>query len=319
MQPSYPEIIQKPNSDDSLTRLTYLSISVATLALLYYLWIRWLHNVLDTYGLEPHGFCYLWNSTLVMLHAGSDMLIGVSYVVMSATLVYVVSKAYRDLPFHWVFVAFGLFIIACGFTHFLEVWTLWHAMYWLSGIVKLFTALISVATAIVLPFLVPKVQLLIAETKVSSQRKKELEQAHRELEVTYEKIKELDQIKTDFFANVSHELRTPLTLILGSVMSLPKEQQNDSTKVIERNARTLLDYVNDLLEIARLEAGRMELHYKRVDGVVLLKYCLSLFTASLQERHIALTLDVPETLMIEVDAEKIQRVFVNLFSNALKY
>jgi hypothetical protein len=68
-------------------------------------------------------------------------------------------------------VAFGVFIIACSATHFMEVWTIWHATYWLSGYVKLLTAAASVATAVVLPFLVPKGLVLIQAVKLSQERR----------------------------------------------------------------------------------------------------------------------------------------------------
>ena len=103
----------------------------------------------------PHGYCYLWNRNLVWLHLVSDALIFLSYVVISFTLVYFVRRR-RDLPFHWMFLCFGAFIIACGFTHGMEIWTLWHATYWLSGAVKAITALASVPTAILLLHLVPE-------------------------------------------------------------------------------------------------------------------------------------------------------------------
>jgi hypothetical protein len=79
------------------------------------------------------------------------------------------------MPFSWIFVAFGVFIFSCSVTHFMEVWTIWNATYWLSGYVKLLTAASSVATAVVLPFLVPKVLMLIQAVKLSEERRVQLE------------------------------------------------------------------------------------------------------------------------------------------------
>ena len=81
----------------------------------------------------PHGFCYLWDAPLLWTHLAADLLIGASYVVIAATLAHLVHRARRDIPFSYVFVAFGAFIVACGFTHFMEVWTLWEPRYWLSA------------------------------------------------------------------------------------------------------------------------------------------------------------------------------------------
>lgn len=102
----------------------------------------------------PHGSCYLWNARLVWLHAVSDGLIALAYTSIPLTLVYFVRKR-RDIPFHWMFICFGAFIIACGLTHALEVWNLWHTNYWLSGWSKAVTALASISTAILLVRLVP--------------------------------------------------------------------------------------------------------------------------------------------------------------------
>ena len=79
----------------------------------------------------PHGMCYLWVPQLWLMPESSDL--GLSYVAISGMLVYLLYRARCDIPFVWVFLAFGIFIIACGATHFMEVWTIWNATYWLSG------------------------------------------------------------------------------------------------------------------------------------------------------------------------------------------
>jgi len=103
----------------------------------------------------PHGYCYMWNPGLVWLHVLSDSLIALSYFTIPFTLLWFVRKR-RDLPFSWIFVLFGAFIVACGATHVMEVWNLWHAQYWLAGGLKAVTALASVATAILLARLMPQ-------------------------------------------------------------------------------------------------------------------------------------------------------------------
>ena len=105
-------------------------------------------------GFMPHGHCYLWDPGLMRLHLISDFLIAAAYFIIPFTLVNFVRKR-RDLPFNWMFVCFGIFIIACGMTHVMEIITLWKPYYWVSGIVKAITALASVPTAILLLRLVP--------------------------------------------------------------------------------------------------------------------------------------------------------------------
>lgn len=106
-------------------------------------------------GFMPHGHCYLWDPGLMRLHLISDFLIATAYFIIPFTLVNFVRKR-RDLPFNWMFVCFGIFILACGMTHVMEIITLWKPYYWVSGIVKAITALASVPTAILLIRLIPQ-------------------------------------------------------------------------------------------------------------------------------------------------------------------
>jgi C4-dicarboxylate-specific signal transduction histidine kinase len=103
----------------------------------------------------PHGVCYLWQPGIIWLHAISDSVIALSYFAIPLTLIQFVRRR-PDLPFHWMFLMFGLFIFGCGTTHVMEVWTLWHATYRLVGIIKAVTAVASVATALLLVALIPK-------------------------------------------------------------------------------------------------------------------------------------------------------------------
>jgi len=106
-------------------------------------------------GFEPHGYCYLWKPGLVWLNVTSDALIALAYFAIPIALLWFVRKR-RDVPFGWMFGLFGVFIVACGSTHAMEVWNLWHANYWLAGVIKAITAAASVPTAVLLMNLVPK-------------------------------------------------------------------------------------------------------------------------------------------------------------------
>jgi PAS domain S-box-containing protein len=107
----------------------------------------------------PHGHCYRWQADLVWLHVVSDGLITLAYYAIPFALIYFVARR-RDLAFPWIFVLFGAFIILCGTTHLLEVWSVWHGTYWLTGSVKLLTGLVSISTAVALVPLIPKALVL---------------------------------------------------------------------------------------------------------------------------------------------------------------
>jgi PAS domain S-box-containing protein len=102
----------------------------------------------------PHGMCYLWRPDVLALHIVSDALIVIAYFSIPFTLLYFVRKR-RDLQFNWMFVCFAIFIVACGTTHLMDIWVIWHPVYWLSGAIKAVTALASVPTAVLLVRLVP--------------------------------------------------------------------------------------------------------------------------------------------------------------------
>ena len=125
----------------------------------------------------PHGFCYLWRPGLLWTHVVADVLIGLSYVAISLALVWLVVKGRREFPFQWMFLSFGLFIVACGATHFVEVWTLWHPDYWVLAGVKGVTAAASVGTALLFPPLVPRVLRTVREARLSEERRLVAERA----------------------------------------------------------------------------------------------------------------------------------------------
>jgi PAS domain S-box-containing protein len=152
----------------------------------------------------------------------------------------------------------------------------------------------------------------------------ETREAHKEISALYEKTLELDELKTQFFANVSHELRTPLTLVLGplrktlTVGQLAPEVRQD-LEVAERNARFLHRHVDDLLDISKLDAGHMAIHYSQVDLARLARMIASQFNVVASERGVTYILDIPPSVAAQVDAEKCRRILLNLLSNAFKF
>jgi len=108
----------------------------------------------STDGFMPHGMCYEWKPGIIWLNVVSDGLITLAYYSIPLTLIYFVQKR-RDLKFSWIYICFAMFIVACGTTHAMEIWNIWHPVYWLSGSIKALTAAISVMTAVQLVYLVP--------------------------------------------------------------------------------------------------------------------------------------------------------------------
>lgn len=117
--------------------------------------LTWLSDLLSTSnGFMPHGACFLWLPSILWLHVISDAIIALSYFTIPFALLYFIKKR-SDLAFPLVFILFGAFILLCGITHIIGIWTIWQPAYWIYGFVKLATAFVSIATALIVWRLMP--------------------------------------------------------------------------------------------------------------------------------------------------------------------
>ena len=139
-----------------------------------------------------------------------------------------------------------------------------------------------------------------------------------------DKLLELDQMKSRFFANISHEIRTPLTLILGPLEQLvseaTKEKWKNQLKIMSRNARNLLGLINQLLDFSKLESGKMTLKAKELNIVPLLKGMVYSFDSLAKRKQITLAFtSEKEVIRVYIDTEKLEKIMANLLSNAFKF
>jgi ribulose-5-phosphate 4-epimerase/fuculose-1-phosphate aldolase len=124
----------------------------------------------DSSGFMPHGHCYLWRPEILWLHVISDALIVIAYYSIPITLIYLVFRTKEKIPYNWVILLFALFIMACGTTHLLEIINVWNSEYMLSGLVKAFTALVSILTSLSIIIIFPK---LMKEWKLTKKNNQE--------------------------------------------------------------------------------------------------------------------------------------------------
>ncbi|MDX6007635.1 ATP-binding protein [Cupriavidus necator] len=173
-----------------------------------------------------------------------------------------------------------------------------------------------------------EVMFLLAEARNITEKKRseaEIVRKNEELQQLLDKIRQIDALKSDFFAKVSHELRTPLALILGPAESLIagsdnlNEQQRRDLTVIRRNATTLLKHVNDLLDLAKLDAGKISLDYARIDVAHTVRAVAAHFDTLAPQRSYSYVVALPEACEAEVDPQKFERIVLNLLSNAFKF
>ncbi len=147
-----------------------------------------------------------------------------------------------------------------------------------------------------------------------------LERANREL-------RELDRLKSTFLANMSHELRTPMNAIIGYTELLIdrvdgpiNEEQEKSLKRVATNARHLLQLINDVLDISKIESGKVELEIKELDLRWLIESVVPTFEPFMKQKGLTLTINIDEGLpLIYGDGERIKQILINLLSNAVKF
>lgn len=190
--------------------------------------------LLNPTGLTAHGFCLSWSPGLVSLHAASDALIGLSY--FSIPLAIGAFKQRRtDLKFGWVATLFMAFILACGSTHLWSIVTLWFPAYGVEGVIKAVTALLSIATAVLLWPLIPQLvalpstdQLAALNTQLASQVADQAEMAEQ-LRVSESRLQQVNQELEQRVAQRTAEL-TALNLQLEQALAEKTLAQNTLSK-----------------------------------------------------------------------------------------
>jgi signal transduction histidine kinase/ligand-binding sensor domain-containing protein/CheY-like chemotaxis protein len=151
-----------------------------------------------------------------------------------------------------------------------------------------------------------------------------IEGKNRQLEEQSGKLKELDRVKSRFFANISHEFRTPLTLIMGPLEQMlsgcPEKEQRQKLGMMQRNSRRLLSLINQLLDLSKFESGKMKLQVSQQNIIPFLKGIVDSFNSLMAQNELGLNFHTPEeNITLYFDGEKIENVVCNLLINAVKF
>ncbi|WP_421875870.1 sensor histidine kinase [Pacificispira sp.] len=165
-----------------------------------------LTTIFDRAGLMPHGVCFAWRPDLVFAHAGADLMITVAYLAIPIAL-YKLVKARADIQFGWVLYTFAAFILLCGLTHAVNMYVLWEPNYAFQALVKLATAIVSIATAVLVWRILPKLyalpnmsqllqtnKQLATEAKKHATAKEQLAQRTNELQASNQDLTESNRL-----------------------------------------------------------------------------------------------------------------------------
>nr|AWJ66301.1 diguanylate cyclase/phosphodiesterase with PAS/PAC sensors [uncultured bacterium] len=232
-----------------------------------------LANTLDWLQLQmlaPHGVCLTWSSPLIWTYVIADSLIALSYFSIPFALFYFLRKR-KDIPFSSVFIMFGLFILACGATHVMDVWKLWIPNYWSDAILRQFTAGISVGTAVMLWVLMPKALAIPSTVQIrekNNQLENEIKQ-RQEAEALFENAFE--------YAPIGIALVSAEGKFLNVNQSVCQILGYDELELLARSFQDITypeDLEKDLLLVQEMLARKrdsfaIEKRYIRKDGTII--------------------------------------------------
>ncbi len=273
-----------------------------------------MQTLIDFFGINgfmPHGYCLTWNSPLLWLTAGSDAVMTLAYSTYPIGIAYFVWKR-KDLQYRWLYLTFfNAFILTCASTHLLSVVTIWIPLYWLEAYLNAIAAVVASATVFAIWWVIPQALKLPSPAELVKER---------------DNAEAANKAKSVFLANMSHELRTPLNAILGFSSIMQKDAQfpdshRQNIEIINRSGEHLLSLINDVLDMAKIDAGHVQLEEAPFDLGYLVRNIVDMMSMRAQDKGLQLLIDQSSEFprFILGDEARYRQIFINLIGNAIKF
>ncbi len=295
----------------------------------------------------PHIYCLRQQPGLVQSFIWANAAIAFAYYLIPITLVQIVRKR-KDLVFDWMFILFGVFILACGTTHLLDIWTLWHPMYRLQAVTEALTAVASLATSILLIRLVPQIMQIpspevlkaeisdrkAAESEVRKlnvelearirDRTSDLEQANRKLSSVNSELRGMNGDLRQFAYAAAHDLQEPLRVLAVYSQLVQRNYKGRIDKKADEQLTTIVDaakrmgmLLTDLLGYSSLMREQLGETPMAVDSAQVLQEVLQSLEEDLRSTGAVVTSgNLPGVC---ISRTHLRQIFENIICNATKY
>ncbi|MES2883630.1 MAG: ATP-binding protein [Pseudomonadota bacterium] len=277
----------------------------------------------------PHGFCFQGRQDVIFLHVVSDGIIALAYFMIPLTLLYFLQKKTLKISFNWAIVLFAAFILLCGVTHVIGIVTIWKPYYYLEGLVKAATGVVSILTAFAIVPLVPKLARMRSPEELEAANQKlqqEIvlrEAVQDELRSSLTELKNANTELEQFAYIASHDLQAPLRgissfsqLLLQRYRGQLDADGQEFLQFIEAGSQRMHRLINDLLKLSRIGSEKNATFTAKP-----LSWAVAQATASLKTEidESGAALEVAELPTIVAEHNLLVQLFQNLMGNAIKF
>jgi signal transduction histidine kinase len=281
----------------------------------------------------PHGMCLSWRTDVIVVMLVSELVIGGCYLSVAASLG-VFARKRPDFPYPGIMILFSLVFALCGMSHLVQAATLWVPWYGIQAAFNACVAILALPAAWKMWKLVPEALALPSPhhlQKANDALAREVAE-HQKTEVSLREAVTVAEMagraRSAFLATMSHELRTPLNAVLGfsdallhQIFGALNDKQRDYVQSIHASGKHLLNLISDILDISKIDAGKLELQECEVVVEDLVQSCVKLVSENAEAAGVEVSVDLPASgqTVVCADPLRLKQVLLNLLSNGIKF